>query len=195
MSFDQNGRDDGSTAAGANIFLFICWAWGTSIEVFLHRNFGNRYLGFQALAVFFLVPVFGLGWEQYDLRPLTYFLPAYLLMLIVARIGVLRRYWRGDSSCHSMYSGWPRLLRPDGAITELRCKRLAEPALVFASGYIVCNFGELPLGVYLMCGAVCLAITVNVDLTVQRMRVQRMNDAVIEQRLLAERFRETQRRF
>jgi hypothetical protein len=194
MSTYEADRNADSTTAGANLLLFVCWSWATSVEVFLHKNFGSRYLGFQALAVFFLVPFFGLAFEQYDLVPLVLFLPAYFLMLVIARIGVLRRRWRGEE-CHSMYTGWPRLLKPTDKIPELKAKRLIEPLIVSGLGFILTQVGEVPLGAYLVGAGICLAITVNIDLSLAQMRAQRMHDAVIEQRQLASRFREMQGQF
>ncbi|MBL9081602.1 MAG: hypothetical protein JNK76_07335 [Planctomycetales bacterium] len=168
--------------------LFVCRGFATSLEVFLHRGLGSRYLGLQAAAVLVLVPLFGCAWEGHDLTALLLFLPAYLVMCLVARGDMLRRRLRGEH-CHTQYSGWPRLLKPGARMTELGCKQFCEPLLAFAAGFVVYQLNERPFGGYLMFSAVCLAISTNVDVALDRLRAENMNDAVIEQELLAERFR------
>jgi hypothetical protein len=87
---------DALTRNSPAILIFICRSLATSVEVFIHRDIGERYLGTQAVAVLFIVPLFGLGREGYDLRLLLGFLPAYLVMCVIARIGMLKRRWRGE---------------------------------------------------------------------------------------------------
>lgn len=168
--------------------LFVCRGFAVSLEVFLHRGLGSRYLGLQAAAVLVLVPLFGCAWEGHDLTALLLFLPAYLLMCLVARADMFRRRRRGEH-CHTQYSGWPRLLKPGARMTELSCKQYVEPLLALAAGFVLHQLGERPLGAYVMFSAVCLAISTNVDVAIDRLRAENMNDAVIEQELLAERFR------
>lgn len=186
----SSGTQDGPvTNEGLfNAALFVCRAYATSLEVFLHRGLGSQYLGLQAAAVLILVPLFGCAWEGHDLTVLLLFIPAYLVMCIIARIDMFRR-WRRGEYCHTQYSGWPRLMTAKATMTELACKQYVEPLLVFALGYCVLQMGERPFGGYLMFSAVCLAISTNIDVVVDRMRAAKMNDAVIEQELVAERFR------
>lgn len=186
----QGERQDGVvTNEGLfNAALFVCRAFATSLEVFLHRGLGSQYLGLQAVAVLFVVPFFGSVWDGHDLTVLLLFVPAYLLMCVVARADTFRR-WRRGECCHTLYSGWPRLLKPGARMTELACKQFFEPLLAFAAGFVLHQLGERPFGSYLIVAAICLAISTNIDVAIDRMRAARMNDAVIEQELLAERFR------
>ena len=71
--------------------LFICRSFAVSIEVFLHKEMGERYLGLQAAAVLLFVPLFSLFWPGFDLRPLMLFLLAYLVMCFFSRVGSLSR--------------------------------------------------------------------------------------------------------
>lgn len=182
-------RDDGNALGYVNFFLFVCHAWATSVEVFLHQAPGNRYLGLQAAFVLLLVPFNVLFWEHYDVRGLLYFIPAYLLMCVIARIGMLQR-WRRGESCHSFYSGWPRLMTPRAKCSELTCKRLLEPVLVLSLGYLIYSLGQQPLGAYLMWAAVCLCISVNASARCHDLMAIELQDSIIAQGQLAERFRE-----
>ncbi len=184
----QNPGPFQSMRGNFNLALFICRTWATSLEVFLHRDIGERYLGLQAAAVLLLVPLYLLGWEGYDVRAVVYFLPAYLLMCVVARMGSLARRTRGEQS-HSMYTGWPRCMGPRSKWTELTVKQFVEPGIVFANGWMLRELHEAPLGTYLMIGAVCLFISVSSSTAMERLRAMDLNDAVKEQEFVAERLR------
>jgi hypothetical protein len=170
-----------------NVALFVVRSWATSLEVFLHRDIGERYLGWNAAAVLVLVPLYMLGWEGYDARPMEGFLLAFLGMCAVSRMAIFRRRLQGGS-CHSLYTGWPRFLGAKAKITELRMKQVYEPIGVFVLGLTFRDY-EGPLATYLMIGAVCLFISVSASGTLERIRSLDLNDAVIEQELAAERFR------
>jgi hypothetical protein len=45
---------------GMNLLGWISQTGGVSVEVFLHRRFGSRYLGIPAALALLLVPLFGL---------------------------------------------------------------------------------------------------------------------------------------
>ncbi|MBL8827916.1 MAG: hypothetical protein JNM18_13145 [Planctomycetaceae bacterium] len=173
------------------LLKFICGSLATSVEVFIHRDIGERYLGTQAAAVLVIVPLFGLGWEGYDLRLLFWFLPAYLVMCLIARIGMLKRRWRGEQG-HSYYTGWPRGFSGRGKVSELTMKRFLEPLAILTIGGFVCAL-DPPLGTYLMFAAGGLFISVNLSAEEDRTRVLDMHDAVIHQELIAERFRDLRR--
>jgi hypothetical protein len=169
--------------------LFVCRIWAMSLEVFLHRDLGERYLGWNAAAVWVLVPLYLLGWQGYDCRPMVLFLPVYLAVCLAARAGMARRRLRGEQ-CHSMYTGWPRFLGPKAKISELRMKQVWEPAVTMLLGWAVRDEFNAPLGTYLMIGGVCLFISVSTSTAVERMQALDLSDAVLEQEMVAERFRE-----
>ena len=134
MSAPQSGNDRASSPTGANWLLFVFRAWATSIEVFLHRGFGERYVGAQGAAVLLLVPVYCLCCEGYDLGPMMYFLVAYLAMCIVARLGVVARRRRGEYG-HSQYTGRPLIMWLLPGWDEVKVKANAEPLLIIVIGF------------------------------------------------------------
>ena len=177
---------------GPGVFSLFLQAWATSVEVFLRRDFGVRYLNWQAAAVLLLVPLYAALWEgREDLRPLFWFLGAYLMMCIVARIGMLGRHLRGQHY-HSYYNGWPRLMRLFPKCTERTVKLYVEPALVSGLGLLIGNHNA-PLCIYLAAAGACLHISHSQAEFGYRQRAADMHDAVIDQEIIAEQYREMRR--
>lgn len=171
-------------------FLFACQALALSVEVFLHRSstFGRRYIGLQAGMAVLLIIFYPVFWTGHDPRPMLGFLIAFLFMNLMARISrVLRR--REVEDGHSLYSGYPRIMRFTGRVSELTVKRGIEPFLVFFTGIFILPVNQ-PLGSYLMLAAFGLFTSVNMGLAFERTRAIEMHDAYLEQRSLAEQLRD-----
>ncbi len=103
---NEQQQDQGTNSFENNmaVAMFLVNTWAVSIEVFLHKGIGSRYLGFQAAAVLGLIPIYSLFWEGYDIEPLMLFLVAYVLALLARRLS------KQQYSGHSFYCGFPRLL-------------------------------------------------------------------------------------
>ena len=175
-----------SPCNGASLGLFICRVFAFSLEVFLHKDMGKRYPGLQAVVVFLAIPFYMLGWEGYDLRPMLWFLVAYVFMSAVNRIGALAA---NETPQHTYYTGWPRLLSRASRLNEVTFKRFFEPVLVLAVGFIVRQQFNAPLGAYLIAGAACLYITVTASLMEQQVLADDINDRLVETKMAAERLR------
>ena len=178
--------DDAKT--GMVWLTFLVRVLATSVEPFRHRRFGSQYFGFQALAVFVLIPVYAACWEGHDIAPLFYFLAAFIVMCAVARFGTLVRYMRNDHE-HSRYSGYPRIMLMFPRLNELTVKRGIEPLLVLLAGIFTLPHSE-PLGMYLIIAAFGLFSSVHLNYSYERQRAQDMYDAMIDQQNVTERFRE-----
>ena len=172
---------------GGPLAFFVVQAWATSLEVFLHRQFGERYLGVQAAAILILVPVYCLAWPRYDLQPMMAFLLFYLLLCVVHRIGGVARRLRG-LHCHSYYTGWPHLMLFLRRSNEVTVKRFVEPLVVLGIGCWIRD-GNPPLGTYLIGGSLCVFLAVTLSEQESRQRALDLNDAVIDQQDVTERFR------
>ncbi len=182
----QQVNTSGSEAfAGAR---FAIEAWAISVEVFLRTGFGARYIGAKGAVVLLMAPMSLLFFQDQDPRPLLWFLVAYLVMVVIARIDSLRRRSRGDTT-HSFYSGWPRLMKIFPRCSEVTVKKYVEPLFVGIVGVAIGNH-NVPLAMYLLMAAICLFVSVFSSEEVLRRRVAEMNDAVNEQEIIAERFRE-----
>lgn len=169
--------------------MFILRVWGVSLEVFLHRGMGDRYLGNQAAAVLLLVPLYASFWKGYDVRPLLYYLVFYVLACWISRWKSARARARGEL-CHSRYSGWPRFLGPKARVDEITMKRFYEPAMACAIGWTIRYSYNVPLGTFVMIGSWCLFSWVGISHAYHEAKARDLNDAAIEQELLAGRFRE-----
>ncbi len=159
-----------------------------SVELFLHRRFGVRYMslfvgtGFLVICVYFyFIPV------KQNKAFLAYgilFVVSWLLTSIKTWI----RYSMGDNE-HSLYRGYPRLLSRNRPHREYLTKQFVEPALVGFAG--VCTLDlNAPLGIYWIFAAMCVFAANANDRRVQNREAMIMHDAVVEQQLRASRFQQ-----
>jgi hypothetical protein len=183
---NHTGADD--RTAGLNVLGFVIDAWATSLQVFLHCRFGERFFGPQAPAVLVLIPIYMVGWPHDDLRPMLLYLPAYLFMCLVQRLEMGLRRLRGDPPVHSRYNGTPVFMKWFGRMSEISVKTVMEPLILFIFGVLV-RSDNRPFGTYLMIGAICLLVQSYMGVTWMWMRATDMHDSMIEQHELAERFR------
>lgn len=170
-------------------FLFICNSLAVTLEVFLHKGMGSRYLGLQALAGAAILFFWGGFWPGHDVGPMLTYFALFLLFCFAQRMDALKRLSHGVAPGHSRYTGWPLLMRLFRRTNEVTLKRIIEPALVFLCGAMVCDANE-PLGKYLMLASLGLFISVQSNLNFERTRATDMNDALIDQRHVSERFRD-----
>lgn len=177
--------------ANAAWFGLLCQVLEASVVVFTRSRFGRRYFGMQAAAVIPLVLLYSLFWRDRDPTPLMVFLGLYLVAWGIARAGIVRRGLRGDRE-HSYYSGAPSILRWPVFrrwLSERRAKLSVEPLLIAAWGVGLMPVSE-PLGCYLMLAAFGSAMSMRIACAYERTRLADMQDQYIEQRQLAERFRD-----
>lgn len=175
------------------IVVFVLCVLAASVEVFLRRDrtFGERYLGtrtFFAAVLLFFFPVL---WPEHDPVPLLIYFGLFLVQCMLIRLAVARRLRRGGPQPHSLYSGTPLLMRLTGRIDEATVKGIVEPMLVFVAGALTLSISQ-PLGTYLMLASFGLLASVQLAIGAERQRAVDMNDAYIDQRDAAERFRAMQ---
>lgn len=178
----------GEARAATNIFLFAARTLGASVVVFLRRNFGERYLGAPGAAVLIAVPLFITAWPGFDVRPLIWFLGVYFYACVVHRIVIVRRKRRGVV-LHSYYGGDSLLRRFFPRMSESTIRRGLEPLVAMIVGLLLMPLNE-PLGHYVLLAGCSLFFSESVNDGMQREHVQRMHDAVAEQRYYTERFRQ-----
>jgi hypothetical protein len=160
-----------------------------SVEVFLHRGFGSDYVGCGLLAVFIMF-VFAKFFPDENVRPLTVFAGMYAVLWLVATINVLIRWWRGGETIHSRSNGKPLLMRVLPGWKEMSLKHL-EALLVILLGYGIRHLNR-PLGDYLLVAGVFVLLRGYCLASQQRSRAVQLNDAVIEQKMVADQFQEMQ---
>jgi hypothetical protein len=179
--------------SGMNVLAFLARAFAMPAELFLRRSgtFGHRYFGFQAVAGLFVIPLWSVLWPDRHPFWLNRFMLLVLGMLLIVR---MRTTVRGERSCnfHSRYAGLPRLTRLFGEDRERIIKCGIEPMTTLIAGSLLCAVDE-PLGSFIMASALGLYISANlVEASIQT-RVADLNDAMLEQREVLDRWRTTQR--
>jgi hypothetical protein len=159
-----------------------------TVEVFLHRRMGIRYVtGFGSLGILIMSAYFAL-------LPLNHAGPFFIYMLafgvtwLLTIVETWLRFWRRDSE-HSLFRGFPRLLRRELAYKEYRAKQFGEPVLVGCAGYFAFQWNG-PLGVYWMFAAACLFLSSAAERRWETRDAMMLHDAALEQQNRARRFRE-----
>lgn len=169
--------------------LFISKTFAISVEVFLHKGIGSRYIGIQGLGAAAIIFFWGGFWPEHDVRPMLVYLLFYFAFCFAHRMDALMRMRRGGEQGHSYYTGWPILMRFNKRANEITVKRIVEPMFVFVVGVFMCDVSE-PLGTYLMVAAVGLLVSVQSNFIFDQTQATDMNDAMVQQKQLAERLRE-----
>lgn len=178
--------EDSKRAAG--FAVFAARALAAPVEVCIRRRFGSRYFGVPALVGCLLVPTWMVFWPRESALGITAFWFVYLFNQLAARVESVRMAARGDIM-HSRYNGRPMLCGLFPRMSERAVKASVEPVLVIAAGALAMAPSP-PLGSYLIAAGVALAITHAVAAAVDRARAMELHDSFLEQRDLAERFRE-----
>jgi hypothetical protein len=102
----------------------------------------------------------------------------------------LIRCWRRQNNGHSQYSGTPHLGRLLSGWKDENIKKLEALAVILLGYGVHCL--NRPLGDYLMLAAALMFMRAYNLVVQQRDAAIQMNDRAIEQRQVAERFREMQ---
>ncbi|MGH7242384.1 MAG: hypothetical protein ACREJD_03080 [Phycisphaerales bacterium] len=167
----------------------IALAGSVSLEVFLRKGFGSRYLHMQAALAMLLILFWPLLFQHDDPLPMVWFLGAYLLMLARARAARLTtKLGRSEDLVHSRYNGTPRLCRWMPRTSENAVKSFVEPALAVGLGIVLAGLNQ-SLGCYLVFAGLCMKVNHSFMEAREKVRTLDMRDMLIEQQLAVERFR------
>ncbi|HEY4310170.1 MAG TPA: hypothetical protein VGN12_12025 [Pirellulales bacterium] len=158
-----------------------------SIEVFIRRDFGGRYIGAQAVLAAVLIPGYCQAWSPNDAFPMVCFYFLFLGAAIAKAIRGYLRMRRGQSD-HTRYSGRPNVLTTFPRQSDDKAKKYVEPMLVFIAGMVLLHLTPA-LALYLCVASACLHLSAWETEKWMRKRAWDMNDAVCEQQDIAERFR------
>lgn len=189
MLRQRSALDDYKTAT--NLFTNLAGVFAVTIEVFMHRYMGHRYLGGKGLAALIVIPMFGaFCFPHHSQTGLLLFLGLYVIAALKVQ-GESKRLRAKGVVVHSRYNGWPKKLKIGAsAEQEQRMKSFNEPLVAATLGALTYWAFDQPLGAYLMVSAFALGITN----TMYRVKTGRQEDdlidARIDQELLAERVRE-----
>ena len=177
------------TKTGIHWALFFFQVYSTAIEVFIHHSIGHRYLGFQALAVLMVVPLHTLFFRTNDPSMTAVFLIFYLGACILQRCGQLSRRLKGVV-VHSQYNGYPWLMTERAKVSETTVKTWYEPGLIALLGLML-RQSDHANGSFLMYCAFAMCVKNLVGQHLVHEELADMNDSLIEQQHMAERFRQS----
>jgi peptidoglycan biosynthesis protein MviN/MurJ (putative lipid II flippase) len=155
--------------------LLICAGLAALCEAILHKHHGRRWPGLAGLIGAVAILFSAVFWPNEDVTPLLWLFWAYLGALLVARVSILNR-------------PFGKYMLP--FLSERLIKGLIEPLLVFLVGVVLLPLSE-PVGGYLILAAWGLFVSTNAAEMWMRSRVEQLHDSVIEQREIAERFRDS----
>lgn len=185
MATSPQGDDRFNVKSSMNLLYLVASAHATCFTVFLRRGFGTEALGLNGIIALVIILLY--AGETRDPYMAWYFW-AWLLALIAQRLDTFLLVRKGNRE-HSRYDGWPNIaLALPFVKTEAIAKNLVEPLMCFLGGVLLCPLSE-SLGGFVMLGFFSLVIKRGLESQANRMQVQRLRDAEIEQRQLAERFR------
>jgi hypothetical protein len=194
--FDQNPRDWMATGkTGYAVIQWLARGCANTVEVFLHKRMGHRYLGIHSLVPLLIMFVYAGYWasEGYDVAPISAFIFIYAVALTFAMAGCAYRRFRGGGE-HSRYNGLPRFFKPNSTKKEMRIKEVYEPLMAIAGGLFLADLYSPPLGLWFVLAGVCLG-GVNSQLRqIQSNQNWDLQDVMIEQRFRMEEARVMQRR-
>ncbi len=160
-----------------------------TVEVFFHRSFGSRYVG-SGLWGLFIIFIFSWFFPDENLRPLMWFGATYGVLWLIAVAAVWIRRWRRKDTVHSLYTGRPFLARLLPGWKETSVKHF-EALLAILLGYGV-HFLNRPLGDYWVFASAVMFLRGYHLAAEHRDRAIAMNDAVVEQQLVGNLFRDMQ---
>jgi hypothetical protein len=167
--------------------MLLIEAVAISIEVFLRSGFGCRYIGLQALLAAVVMPLYAMLIGPHA-APIMWLWLLFMCFALGEWLKSLRKSWRGGTT-HSWYSGRSRIITENQQRSEVDVKKWMEPCFVLCVAICIKN---APVRVYLCFAAMCLFIIAHRAESWIRRQVTDMNDAVLVQQDIAERFRRLQ---
>jgi len=171
------------------LFVLAIRAWALTLEVFLRRQLGARYIGLEGPLAFLVLLFYAAECPGYDLGPLGGFTLAFFGACLLHRIRSLSYFFTGQvDPAHTRYSGRPVLMKLVPFLSELAVKRFVEP--LFLSVLAICLIPwNPPLGMYVLIGSGCVFVTVSADICYFHNQVQTMQDMLVDQQAVADEFR------
>ena len=177
------------TKNAINWLMFFVQIYSTAIEVFLHRDMGHRYLGFQALAVLLVVPLHTFFFQTRAPDDTAWFLLFYLICCFAQRCNQWDRRKSGVV-IHSHYNGYPWLRGARSNVSEIAFKTWVEP-LVMAFLGLLLRQSDAANGCFLMYCAFAMCVKNLVGQYLLHEELTDMRDNMLEQQHLADRFRQS----
>jgi hypothetical protein len=179
------GRDPFNMRTGVNVLHLVVETHAAAVTPFLRRGMGVNYPGVFGLLALVMIPLYAAA--THDPLMIT-FLWVWLGAIIVRRAEAVQLARRGRV-VHSRYNGWPWFSVKLPFVKTESAAKVADAMVCLVVGVLLCQW-SIALGRFVMLGCVSLGMQRAIQGQVNSMRVRQMRDAAIEQRQLAEWYRE-----
>ncbi|MDX1968577.1 MAG: hypothetical protein SFV23_15475 [Planctomycetaceae bacterium] len=172
-------------ASSFNGLNILANAHAVTLTPFFRTDFGSEGIGMPGVIGIFLI----LGWgSAFNCYPMFIFFIVWIAAVICQRVKTFIN-WRTGVISHSFYNGYPWLVRRFFPRLSEPNAKAVEAFACFGIGGVIAQFVP-PLGWYLMLGLASILFSEAVIVEQSRRRLQAMRDAEIEQRYLAEKYRQ-----
>src|ERR1700690_815275 len=191
MQQQQSESPFPSMKTAAGLMMFVTRIFCLPVTVLLHKGYGSRFLGWSGL--FALLPFFLIGTlcSSSNAVPLTCLMWLYIFRCLGGKAwNTYQLIQKRMPTTHSRYAGKPLIayLLPTWSEDALLW---LEPLGIFILGQIIFWLSR-PLGYYLCWAAIGAAGWRCLTKVYAMNRLLDTNDAAVEQKVLAEKFRELQ---
>ena len=156
--------------------------YATTVTVFLRRGFGSESLGVNGIVAALIILLYG-GFTNSP-EMITVFW-VWLGAVAYQRVYGFRQRANGQV-VQSRYAGDPVVAR-FFTKSERVAREVVEPLICIVVGACLWSWSE-QVGRFVLCGSFALLVSRGLDTQVTRNRVQKMRDAQLEQRFLADVF-------
>lgn len=184
--FQQQQHDKPEMQGGFNLVYLILHGFATSVTPFMRTDFGKEAFGINSFVALLLMIGFGSFGNSHAM---WVFLLLWILAVLRQRVTQMLNRKKG-LICHSRYQGYPWLaFKLFPRIKDEGNAKGAEAFFVMSLGALLGYCLDPALGWFLVMGGIGALCIEAFAVEVTKRRLQSMRDAEIEQRDLAERFR------
>jgi hypothetical protein len=177
-------RDGSNKVDGTAIVYVAAKTLAACLWPFMRRGFGVECPGLAGLLALGFMLIYAVKTRT---PAMLWYMAAWLVMVAYRRLETFRLV-RSGVPLHSRYAGFPWLGMKLPTVKTVAGALNAEIVLCLAAGVLLRPASEAVGGFFLLSGFGLTMVRI-IDVQATKMRVQRMRDAEIEQRYLADLYR------
>jgi hypothetical protein len=175
-----------------NVLMFLARIISLPLELMLHVDVGERYLGLSGGFAFLLMIFFPALFPHSNPTPLLLLLIIFLGRCFIHHVASIRTWWSGRLTKHTRRPGTPLALWLFPTLPEAAVRWL-EPVCVVLIGAVISLLSR-PLGAFLFLSGAGMLACLALSYIMMMNRVRDMHDRMLEQQATGDRLRELQGR-
>jgi hypothetical protein len=175
---------------GANVMNLLVETHAAGVTPFLRSGMGVNYPGVFGLLALVMILLYAAA--THDPLVITFFW--FWLGAIILRRAEAVQLARRGRIVHSRYNGWPWFSIKLRFVKTESAAKVADAVVCLVVGALLFQWSKA-VGQFVMFGCVSLGMQRAIQGQVNSMRLRQMRDAAIEQRHLADSFRENRSEF